>query len=111
MGVTEKTVKLSNPVVIAGNEVSELTMRQATVGDLLDAYDMAESEMGKTPSDPRVEAYVVAACCGIPMQELLKMPRADYTNLVLARLFLDRAGRNPEAKELESEKVESGEKP
>ncbi|XPV75522.1 MAG: phage tail assembly protein [Desulfovibrio sp.] len=107
------TIKLRRPVLIMGKAQQELTLREETTGDLLDAYDMAEVDTGKTPSDPRVELYIIAACCGVPVQELMGMLHSDYINLVAARRFLLSGEEIPEAKAdtAKSESRETGEKP
>ncbi len=91
METQTKTIKLDRPLRVGDNDVTELTMRQPLLGDMLDAYDMAPDGA----SNATVEAYLIAVLCRTPIEDLRRMAMPDYQLLLAAYNFLSAAGSSP----------------
>lgn len=64
-----QTVKLKHPIEAHGEEVSELTFRRLTMGDLI-RLDSAKGEMAKV-------AKLIELCAAIPPSSVAKIDAED----------------------------------
>ncbi|WEJ33854.1 phage tail assembly protein [Devosia sp. SD17-2] len=70
------TVKLSKPVEVNGTNVSELTFREANVGDMI-AADGVEGDFAKT-------ATMLASMAGVGLDTFRQLPLRDLNRITKA---------------------------
>lgn len=70
------TVKLSKAIEDAGKTYTELTFREAELGDLI-AADHMQGELGKT-------AAVIAGMAGVPLPAIRKLSMRDMNKIMKA---------------------------
>lgn len=72
-----KTVKLSQPLVVAGKELSEVIVRRSTIGDEEDAMQQAiQLKKGKNPLT--VEMCLMCRVARLPYDAVRAMHGPDY---------------------------------
>jgi hypothetical protein len=69
-----ETITLEYPIQLADRLLDEVTMRRPTMKDVRDLRV-------KGPEDVAGEMKLIAAVCGLRMEELEKMDAADYSRL------------------------------
>jgi hypothetical protein len=93
----ETLIRFDEPVLSGGEEIREVVMRRATVGDLADAGRLA----GKDATRADIEVMLYALLTGIPQPDLLRCWESQYDALCEGYLFL-RAGGRPAANSSEN---------
>jgi hypothetical protein len=69
-----KTIKLSKPITHESKTITEVTVRAATLGDMLMA-DLVQGETSKS-------AAIYATICGLPLPAFKQLLAADYMKIV-----------------------------
>lgn len=73
----KKTVKLANPIIVAGKEISEVEVRRSTIGDEEDAMQQAiQLKKGKNPLT--VEMCLMCRVARLPYDAVRAMHGPDY---------------------------------
>ena len=87
-----KTIKLAEPIMMGGKEITEVTLRRSTVGDEEDAMQQAvQLKRGKNPVT--VEMCLFARVTRLPYDAIRSMYGADYATIREA--FNDLNGYTP----------------
>lgn len=80
--IKPETIKLSQAIELNGVKVNELTMRAPTVGDELDARQLAGGD------DAKFELHILASLLGGAPDDLRQVLKRDYGKLTKAYLRL-----------------------
>ena len=70
------TVQLSQPITDGENQITELSFREANVGDMI-AADGIEGDFAKT-------AAILASMAGVPLQTFKQLPVRDLNKITQA---------------------------
>lgn len=90
-----RTVKLENPIIVAGKEMTEVMVRGSTVGDEEDAMQQAvRLKRGDNPV--AIELCLMAKLTRLPYDALRSMRGRDYANLRAALNELNGVENNPD---------------
>lgn len=84
--IATKVIVLGTPLVVEGESLPRLTMREPLVEDMLEAAEMA----GDHATSARLEVCTFARLCDVPLGDLMRMRQADYVLLQEAYGFLAR---------------------
>jgi len=85
-----QTIPLQYPIEANGIRVTQLTLRRATVGDLL------SSSQGR--SDKEAEVHLLADLCGIAPDDIRRLDLADYFVLQEALGKMQGSGKSQSGK-------------
>lgn len=75
-----RTIKLADPVVVGGNEISEVILRRATVGDEEDAMQRAV-QLKRAANPVTVELCLFSKLTRLPYDTLRMMHGPDYKKI------------------------------
>lgn len=70
----EAVIELGYPVTLADRELTRVTMRRPTLGDLLDHEP-------KTAEDVKEEVQLIGILCGLKQEEMRLLDSTDYRRL------------------------------
>lgn len=82
--MSTKTIKLSKPISHADRTWNEVTVRPATLGDML-AADLVEGSQTK-------QAAIYASICDVPLPAFRQLAAPDYVKIATAA---DEVAENP----------------
>lgn len=93
-----KTIKLAEPIQVGGKEVTEVTLRRATVGDEEDAMQQAvQLKRGKNPLT--VELCMISRVSKLPYDAVRSLRGVDYAAIRDAHNALNGFKREEETAE------------
>lgn len=90
-----RVIRFSEPVEAMGDKVTELTMREPLVRDLLHAQVAADAacvDQNRRASPAEHEARLFSLLVGVPLEDMLDWPSWAYQDLQEAYVFLSRPG-------------------